>query len=163
VQGKGDCDRKGRRMAAPENAVLAYWSEHRSQLRQSETQRALLTNYVLAIAAAISGFIVQQHFKAQTLPLSIMIVLIGLYGALAAAKYHERATYHLSQARALTQVLVQSGGLPDNDVILDTFRSDHYQEYPRLSRIRLHWLWTGLHLGVAAYGLVLIVLTCMVR
>ena len=149
-------------MTAPENATLAYWSEHRSQLRQSESQRAVLTNYVLAIAAAISGLVIQQHYRAQTLPLSIMVVLIGLYGALAAAKYHERANYHLGQARALTQVLVQSGDLPDNDVILDQFRRDHYQEYPRLSRIRLHWLWTGLHLGVAAYGVVLIILTCVV-
>jgi hypothetical protein len=148
-------------MTAPENSVLAYWSEHRSQLRQSESQRAVLTNYVLAIAAAVSGFVVQQHFRTQTLPLSVLIVLTGLYGALASAKYHERANYHLSQARALTQVLVQSGDLADNDVILDRFRSDHYQKYPRLSRIRLHWLWTGLNLGVAAYGLVLIILTCV--
>jgi hypothetical protein len=35
---------------------------------------------------------------------------IGLYGAVSAAKYHERADYHLSQARAL----VQSGTLPDS-------------------------------------------------
>ena len=139
-------------MTAPENAVLAYWSEHRSHLRQSENQRAVLTNYVLAIAAAISGFVVQQRFRTQTLPLSVLVMLIGLYGALAAAKYHERANYHLSQARALTQVLVQSGDLTNNDLILDRFRSDHYQKYPRLSRIRLHWLWTGLNLGVAAYG-----------
>lgn len=148
-------------MTAPENAVLAYWSEHRSQLRQSESQRAVLTNYVLAIAAAVSGFVVQQHFRTQTLPLSVLVVLTGLYGALAAAKYHERANYHLSQARALTEVLVQSGDLTNNDVIMDRFRSDHYQKYPRLSRIRLHWLWTGLSLGVAAYGLVLIILTCV--
>jgi hypothetical protein len=148
-------------MTAPENAVLAYWSEHRSQLRQSESQRAVLTNYVLAIAAAISGLVVQQHFKTQTLILSILVFLIGLYGAIAAAKYHERANYHLGQARALTQVLEQSGALTDNDAILERFRRDHYQEYPRLSRIRLHWLWTGLHLGVAAYGLVLIILTCV--
>jgi uncharacterized membrane protein YdbT with pleckstrin-like domain len=147
-------------MTAPEDAVLAYWSEHRTQLRQSESQRAVLTNYVLAIAAAISGLVVQQRFRMQTLPLSIMVVLIGLYGALAAAKYHERANYHLGQARALTQVLVQSGELSDNDAILDRFRRDHYQEFPGLSRIRLHWLWTGLLLGVAAYGLVLIILTC---
>ncbi len=106
-------------MTAPDDAVLAYWSEHREQLRQSESQRAVLTNYVLAIAAAISGLVVQQHFRLQTLPLSVLVVLIGLYGALAAAKYHERANYHLGQARALTQALVQSGDLADNDVILD--------------------------------------------
>jgi hypothetical protein len=115
---------------------------------------------VLAIAAAISGFVVQQHFRLQTLPLSVLIVLIGLYGALA-AEYHERANYHLSQARALTQTLIQSGDLPNNEAILDKFRQDHYQQYPKLSRIRLHWLWVGLHLGVAPYGLVLIVLTCV--
>jgi hypothetical protein len=148
-------------MTAPDDATLAFWNEQRAQLRQSENQRSVLTNYVLTIAAAVSGFVIQQHFRAQTLPLSVLVVLTGLYGALSAAKYHERANYHLGQARALTQVLVQSGGLGDNDAILERFRLDHYQRYPRLSRLRLHWLWTGLHLGVAAYGLVLIILTAL--
>ena len=150
---------KRKETSVPENAALAYWSEHRSQLRQSEIQRSVLTNYVLAIAAAISGFVVQQHFRTQTLPLSVLVVLIGFYGALAAAKYHERANYHLGQARAFTRILVQSGDLGDNEEILDGFRRNHYKEYPRLSRLRLHWLWTGLHLGVAAYGLILVILT----
>ena len=48
-------------MTTPEDAVLAYWKEHREQLRQSENQRAVLTNYVLVLVAAISGFIMQQH------------------------------------------------------------------------------------------------------
>ena len=50
-------------MGAPESALVAYWSEHRAQLRQSESQRAVLTNYVLAIAAALSGLVVQQRFR----------------------------------------------------------------------------------------------------
>jgi hypothetical protein len=148
-------------VAAPDDATLAYWSEQRAQLRQSETQRSVLTNYVLTIAAAVSGFVIQQHFRSQTLPLSVLVVLTGLYGAVSAAKYHERASYHLGQARALTRVLVQSGALADNDAVLGQSRLGHYQQYPRLSRLRLHWLWTGLHLGVAAYGLVLIILTAV--
>ena len=91
------------------------------------------------------------------------MVLIGLYGALAAAKYHERANHHLGQARALTRALVQSEDLPDNAALLDQFRDEHARAYPRLYRIRLHWLWTGLNLGVAAYGLVLIILTVTVH
>lgn len=150
-------------MAAPDSAVLAYWGEHRAQLRQSESQRAVLTNYVLALAAALSGLVVQQRFRIQTLPLSVLVMLTGLYGALAAAKYHERANYHLSQARALTRAMVESGDLPDNTVLLGRFREEHAREYPRLYRIRLHWLWTGLHLGVAAYGLVLVILTLTMR
>jgi hypothetical protein len=147
----------------PEDAVLAYWREHRDQFRQSENQRAVLTNYVLVIAAAVSGLIVQQGFKLRTLPLSILITVIGLYGALAVAKYHERATYHLLQARALTAVLVDSGALADHDAVLETFRQRHYAQYPRLHLLRLHWLWTGLHLGVAAYGVILIVITFFVQ
>jgi uncharacterized membrane protein YbhN (UPF0104 family) len=142
-----------------EAATLAYWSEHRDQLRQSETQRALLTNYLLVIAAALSALIVQQKFAAFTLPLSALITAVGLYGALATAKYHERAEYHLRQARALTQVLKDLGALADDDAVLDQFRAEHYRRFPRLRKVRLHQLWTGLHLGIAAYGLALIVIT----
>jgi soluble lytic murein transglycosylase-like protein len=39
-------------MADQSDAVLAYWSEHRQQLRQSEGQRAVLTNYILVIASS---------------------------------------------------------------------------------------------------------------
>ena len=148
-------------MTAKDDATLAFWSEHRLQFRQSESQRAILTNFVLVIAAGISSLVVQQHFRPRTLPLSVLIVGAGLYGALAAAKYHERATYHLGQARALTRALVRSGELPDHRDELGRFRDKHYREYPRLSRIRLHWLWTGFHLAVAVYGLVLVLITAL--
>jgi putative effector of murein hydrolase len=104
-------------VAAPDDATLAYWNEQRLLLRQSETQRSVVTNSVLTIAAAVSGFVIQQHFRSQTLPLSVLVILTGLYGPMSAAKYHERARYHPGQA--------------------------------------------GLHLGVAAHGLVLIILTAL--
>jgi hypothetical protein len=148
-------------VSSPVETSLEYWREHREQFRQSENQRAVLTNYVLVIAAGVSGLVVQQGFRSRTLPLSILIIVIGLYGALAVAKYHERATYHLSQARALTRVLVSSGALADHDALLDEYREAHYLEYPRLRRVRLHWLWTGLLLGVAGYGTVLVIITLL--
>jgi type IV secretory pathway TrbF-like protein len=135
-------------------AVLAYWAEQRAQLRQSESQRAVLTNYVLVLVTAGTGLIVQQQFQPRTLPLALVLAALGGYGALASAKYHERADYHLGQARALTQVLVGLQALPP-DAELEEQRRRHYAEYGLLSRIRLHWLWTGLHLAIAAYGLLL--------
>ena len=146
-----------------DDAMLAYWKEHREQLRQSENQRAVMTNFILVITAGISGFVIQQHFSVRTIPLSVLTVVIGLYGALAAAKYHERADYHLSQARALTRALVSSGALPDNKAVLDEFRQAHDARYPRLRRLRLYWLWIALHLGVAAYGVVLLIVTGVVQ
>jgi hypothetical protein len=118
-----------------------------------------MTNFILVITAGISGFVVQEHFSVRTIPLSVLIVVIGIYGALAAAKYHERANYHLSQARALTRALVSSGALPDNTVLLQESRQAHDARYPRLHRLRLNWLWITLHLGIAAYGVALLIIT----
>jgi hypothetical protein len=150
-------------VSGPEDVTLAYWREHREQLRQSENQRAVLTNYMLVITAAISGLVVQQHFALRTLPLSFLIIIIGLYGAVAAAKYHERADYHLLQARALTHVLIASGALADHDTLLAEHRQQHDRKYPHLHRLRLNWLWTGLHLGIAVYGVVLAIITGLTR
>lgn len=138
-------------------AVLAYLNEHRQQLRQSETQRSVLTNYLLVIAAGLSGFIVQQHFSLGTLAVAVLIIGLGLYGALCTAKYHERAEYHLTQARALTQTLKDIGVLA-HDPNLQPARERHYGKFTVLAKVRLHWLWTGLHLAVAAYGTVLAVI-----
>jgi hypothetical protein len=143
------------------DVALAYWAEHREQLRQSENQRATMTNFVIVIAAALAGVIVQLRLDARSLPLSILIVLLGGYGALSSAKYHERAEYHLRQARALTRVLRETGEIPDLKAALDAARDEHYRRYPRLARIRLHLLWTGFHLAVALFGVGLIIATAV--
>ena len=75
--------------------------------RRSESQRAVLTNYILVIVAGVSGFLVQQQLRPITLPLSILVTVIG--EAAIAANYHERASYHLTQARALTTTRVDLG------------------------------------------------------
>ncbi|WP_045875822.1 hypothetical protein [Pseudofrankia sp. DC12] len=144
-------------MSDKSEAILAYWTEQRTQLRQSESQRSSMTNYVLVIAAGLSGLIAQQKYATTTIPLAALIVVVGLYGAITAAKFHERANYHLSQARALTKDLKDEGALPATTAT-PAYRVDHYAKYPRLSRLRLHWLWTGLHLAVAAYGCALVVI-----
>lgn len=144
-------------MSPSEEMVLAYWKEHREQLRQSETQRAVLTNYVLVITAGLSGFIVQQKFASSTMPISALIMLLGGYGALSAAKYHERADYHLGQARALTSTLTSMGKLGPESA-LDDSRQVHYDKFPRLHRVPLHYLWTGLNVSVSVFGMALLVL-----
>ena len=138
-----------------EEAIRAYWKEHREQLRQCETQRSTLTNLLLVITAALSALIVQQHFSLYVMPLCIFVVLIGVYGAVAVSKYYERASYHLSQARALTRDLVERGVLGTDERLVQA-RADHYRAFPRMYRIRLHRLWVILHLTIMLYGLSLL-------
>ena len=125
------------------SAVLEFWEDHREQMRQSENQRAVLTNYVLLIAIAISGFVVHQQFSLRNVPLSVLTLAIGLYGAVSAAKYHERADCNLSRARALTRALVRLCVLPDTGAALEDARQTH--------------------LGIAVYGAGLLIITCVVQ
>ncbi|WP_314414873.1 hypothetical protein [Streptomyces sp. DSM 40484] len=143
-----------------EEAIRAYWKEHREQLRQCETQRSTLTNLLIVVTAALSALIVQQKFMLNVMPLCLFVVLAGLYGAVAVSKYYERASYHLSQARALTRDLVDRGVL-GSDERLAHARTEHYLAFPRLHRIRLHRLWVVLHLAIAAYGISLL-LVCVI-
>ncbi|MEU4089461.1 hypothetical protein [Streptomyces aureus] len=135
-----------------QEAIRAYWKEHREQLRQCETQRSTLTNLLLVITAALSALIVQQQFSTYVMPLCLFVALIGAYGAVTVSKYFERASYHLSQARALTKDLVELGALSSDERLVRA-RADHYLQFPRLHRIRLHRLWVVLHLAIALYGL----------
>jgi len=55
----------------------------------------------------------------------------------------------------LTKTLTALGILPEDTALLDEYRQTHYDKYPRLRRVRLHMLWTGLHSAIAAGGFVL--------
>ncbi|MEU7368920.1 hypothetical protein ACFW9V_25310 [Streptomyces hygroscopicus] len=137
-----------------EEAIRAYWKEHREQLRQCETQRSTLSNLLLIITASLSALVVQQKFSTYVMPLCLFVAMTGGYGAVAVSKYFERASYHLSQARALTKDLVELGVLGSDEGLIRA-RADHYRLFPRLHRIRLHRLWVILHLAIALYGLCL--------
>ncbi|WP_224392950.1 hypothetical protein, partial [Pseudonocardia sp. ICBG1293] len=140
-----------------ESAVLAHWKEHREQFRQSETQRATLTNVLFVITAALSAVIAQQKFSQSMIAICVFIIVLGLFGALAVSKYHERARYHLMQARALTAALSRNGLLTER-AHLDDQRDRHYAEFPTISRVRLHRLWVSLHIVISAYGAALLVI-----
>ena len=144
-----------------DEAIRAYWKEHREQLRQCETQRSTLTNLLLVITAALSALIVQQRFAPNVMPLCFFIAFTGVYGAVAVSKYYERASYHLAQARALTRDLVERGVL-GSDARLAQARAEHYGRFPRLHRVRLHSLWVVLHLAITAYGLSLLLVCAVV-
>ncbi|MGP3914252.1 hypothetical protein [Nonomuraea sp. 10N515B] len=143
-----------------DEAIRAYWKEHREQLRQCETQRSTLSNLLIIITAALSALIVQQRFSLYVLPLCVFISIAGLYGAVAVSKYYERASYHLSQARALTKDLAERGVLGTDERLVKA-RADHYRAFPRMHRFRLHRLWVALHFAIGLYGLSLL-LVCVV-
>lgn len=142
-------------MADASDVLIELWKEQREQARQTETQRAALTNIVILVVSAGLGFVAQKGLSPSMLAVTVPITLLGGYGAVTCMKFHERSALHGQQALHLR---VKLGNLhPELEIESGwaaTYRAQQTR-YPRLNRIRLYGLWVSLHVGIAAGGCVL--------
>lgn len=135
------------------------YQEHCTWERHHEAQRASVTNLLLAVSAAVLGVITYDGgLWIGDLPLTLFLILLGLFGALFVAKQYER--FAMQQGRAGRYRGMLDEMVPEAAVLKLRNEADAENEarYPRLSRIRLHRFWTALHLLVAGFGVVLTVI-----
>lgn len=142
-------------MADSTDIFLKILEQSWTQARQSEDQRAFLTNLIVLISAAIYGVLTQTGFAKRALPLTIALIVLGLYGAIASEKFYERYRHHIYRAGAIRKRLEEL--YPDSQIekLMDNADREHSSKYPILARkIHLHSLWLVLHLLIAASGLI---------
>ena len=123
------------------------------QAKQSEDQRAILSNFIVIIAVAAEGFIVDKDFPKRALAVAISMTVLGIFGAIASAKYYERFRLSMTRVGRLRErldVIYPALGL---DAIEERADLKHADRYPRLSKIRLNYLWRILMIGIAILGL----------
>jgi hypothetical protein len=77
-------------MPSKNDVLLELIDEQWAQARQSENTRASMTNFILIITSVAIGFLFQKGPVKDALPISIFLILLGLYGALVSAKIYER-------------------------------------------------------------------------
>ena len=141
-------------MADEANILLKFCENEWLQGRQSEDQRATMTNFIVIIAAAVLGFIVQMGFDTQALPLSILLIPLGAYGALVSAKLYERWHFSMRRARYWRKRINEL--YPDAQLLQlkEAADNEHKTKYNRFRRLRLNWLWLTLHILIALLGIV---------
>jgi uncharacterized membrane protein len=83
--------------------LLRYCEENWAQARQSEDQRATITNFILTIAAATIAFIAQKELSSEALPMSVFLILLGSFGCFMTYKYYERFKMHHKKVYYYTQ------------------------------------------------------------
>ncbi|MQY03490.1 hypothetical protein [Actinomadura macrotermitis] len=142
-------------MADVSDILLKHWEDQRAKSRHSEDQRATLTNMILVLSSLGFALIGQRGLRDPMLAVTIPLIALGAYGALATAKLAERATIHNRQGREFADRLDE---LMPELRLKQTYaaaRESHRAEYGKLARLRLRHLWTALHGGIATAGLVL--------
>ncbi|MGA9348400.1 MAG: hypothetical protein WBW48_06285 [Anaerolineae bacterium] len=135
--------------------LIKFCEEEWAQRRQSENQRATITNFVLTIASAVLVIIVQKGLNADSLPLAILLIPLGLYGALTSAKLYERGEFHINITKFWRKQIAEL--CPDVQLLQlrEMAKSDHAAKFRVLTKVRLHDLWLGLHIGIVLVGVVL--------
>ena len=142
-------------MADTTDFLLAAAEENWAQARQSEDQRAVISNLVVVIASVIHGVLTQTGFTKSALPLTILLLLLGIYGIIASAKLYERHQYHTHRAYKIRLRLEELH--PDAHVsqALNLAGEEHRPKYPFLSqKIRLNRVWLGLHALIMTLGII---------
>jgi len=136
--------------------ILIHMMEQQlSQAKQSEDQRSNITNFIILIAVAIQGVLSQTGFTRQSLPLTITLIVVGIFGVIATAKLYERFRYHYEVMRQIRKKLEELH--PDATIraCLDAAWEAHIKKHSILpSRIRLHVVWSTLHILIAALGVI---------
>ena len=83
---------------AEEKEFLKFYMEQTwEEMRHTEGMRERVAIALVTLASAITGFIVQQKYSAETLPLAVLVVSSGLFGLLFTKKLYQ--IHQLDQKR----------------------------------------------------------------
>lgn len=144
-------------MADTSDVLLKMIEEGWSLAKQSEDQRATMTNYIIVISAAIFGFIMNKGIAKEVWPLSVLLVMLGIYGAIISAKLYERFKLHEHIVIKIIQRLDELHPDAQLQQLVRAAEKEHNTKF-RLVRLRLNWLWLVLHITIALLGVAITVI-----
>jgi hypothetical protein len=141
-------------MAETTDVLLKLVQEQWTQARQSEEQRATMTNFLLVLAAAILGFVVDKGLTRELWPLTGLLALLGIFGAVASSKYYERFRFHMEISYRLEERLEQLHLDLNYKALFHSVDLEQRSKFPIMFPLRLNKLWLCLHLSIALIGLI---------
>lgn len=105
--------------------------------RQAEDKRAMIAHIVLILATLTLGafFVTGRAF------LTLLLILLGLYGLLTTVKLYERSQYHIFRARKLRARLDELCPDAQLELLYKSAETEHQGHYPRLMKVRLNTIW----------------------
>ena len=142
-------------MADTSDVLLKLNEQKWAEVKQSEDQRAVLTNVILLIASAIVGVFTQKGLDRNGLPLSILLIYLGIYGIIVARKYRERIHYALSIIKLYRDRLNELH--PDAEIEERRLKAKelHDKLHPLIIKINPNNLWIILFASIALTGTIL--------
>jgi hypothetical protein len=138
------------------DACWKLYQEHCTHTRHHETQRSTVAASILAITTVLVGVITfDKEIGTVDLPLSVLLVFLGAFGALFSAKQYERASMHTERARRYRDAIDAMLDEAPLKKLKKAADSNHAKDFPRLEPLRLNKFWVALYMLLASLGLIL--------
>jgi len=137
-----------------------FYQDHLTHGRHHETLRAATTTVLLLVAAGILGLLGAAHawpLGYEQIPLTVFLIVLGIFGAFFSATYHERFDFHMNRARKYRDALDRNLPRANINAIRPFADSRTKTNYPWLYERRLWHFWVSLHILIALMGAVLTV------
>jgi hypothetical protein len=139
---------------------MKLFQEYASEARHHEQQRATVTGFFSALAAGVLTVVgIDKTLSVSDIPVSLFLVVIGLFGCVFSAKQYERFFVCMERARQYRLALqesVEGSNIIELKRVADKTAA---QRFPRLHAWRLGLFWVALHALIAAFGILLFVLS----
>jgi len=142
-------------VADDSDILIELCKEQWAQARHTETQRATISNLVILVASGIVAFISQQGLGLRMLPLTLVLIALGLFGSLVTVKLYELFHYHHDKAKAWQKRLDELHPTASANNLERAAENEHLRRYPLRRKLRLYALWIVLHVVIAGVGLIL--------
>ena len=142
--------------AEVKDVLLAAYKEHADDVRQNENHRERMTTLIIAIGAGALGLAAARVDGMSISLLGVVLVVLGLYGAVFSFKQYERSRRHAAVLQNITDRLVELYPQTQLTKIREEAHTRHAANFPGMERLRLYHLWIGLPLMVSVVGVVLI-------
>lgn len=142
------------------------YQDNYDNARHHESLRSTVTNFIIVIAGGIGTIVSVGGFTPLDLPLTLMLVGLGIFGALFSSSHYERYKRNKERAKAYLRELDfilfenEKEVLKEIKITTDDKRKKKHRTLNRLYDV--HWLWMFLPLMVTVLGLALSVM-CWLR
>jgi hypothetical protein len=139
------------------DVLWGMYQENIVQGRHHETQRATVTGAIIAFAGlVINGTNFDKTININDLPFAVFLIFIGIFGAIFSYKQYERYLLHTKRAGLYRNELdkLQFDGLIRK--LKSIADKEHNEEFVKLSKLKLHYLWMSINLFVALIGIILV-------
>ena len=150
--------------------IQLIWNQYKDEQdwqRHSESQRATLSQFLLAVSAALLALFPKSPLADDWL-IPVFMIGIGLFGILAILKYRERFLAHVAVAAEYRKVLdayfepEDIGQKPQSNLFIQTLEKAIVSHNAsklfvfRANHFRQHWLWVGLFMLIVVLGVALL-------